>query len=159
MYGIDERQFKYRIVIPSLIVLNLVEPNRISLVCGTCMHESHLTYVVQLPNGPALGFGQMEPATHNDLWANFLAFQHELRARVASLLPSSVKFPPDAQNLVGNVSYAVAMVAVHYRRVREPLPLNQPNLLAEYWKKHYNTTSGKGTVEQALPHFTAAVAL
>jgi len=157
MYGIDVKQFKDRIVLPVLIRIGLAETNRISLVLGTCLHESHLQYVVQVPNGPALGFGQMEPATHRDLWENYLRYQPELAEKVLRLAGEYGSGSPPATELIGNANYAVAMCAVHYRRVRDPLPANEPRLLARYWKKFYNTPFGKGTIEQALPHFIKAI--
>lgn len=158
MYGVDVAQFKNRIIVPTLTRIGLAETNRVSLVLGTCLHESHLTYVVQIPNGPALGFGQMEPATHADLWANFLAYQPELANNVRRLAGFREQSSPPASELIGNANYAVAMVAVHYRRIKAKLPPNEPRALAEYWKKYYNTALGKGTVEQALPHFQKAIA-
>lgn len=155
MYGLDPKEFKERIVVPALRTIGLAEPNRVSLVLGTCMHESHLRHVFQV-SGPALGFGQMEPATHRDLWENFLRYQSELAAKVRTFLPSFEGYVPPTIELSCNARYAVAMAAVHYRRVRAALPENTPQLLAEYWKKFYNTELGKGTVAQALPHFQKA---
>lgn len=158
MYGINPKQFKDRILQPALMRIGLAESNRISLVLGTCLHESRLTYVVQLPNGPALGFGQMEPATHRDLWDSYLRYQPELAEKVRRLAGEHGSGTPPAGEMIGNANYAVAMIAVHYRRVSAPLPLNEPLQLATYWKTYYNTSLGKGTVEQALPHFVEALA-
>lgn len=160
----DITQFKYRILVPTLTRIGLDETNRISLVLGTCLKESaNLTYVVQIPNGPALGFGQMEPATHADLWANYLAFRPELADKVRRLAGRTNNFegdhPPAVSELIGNAAYAVAMVAVHYRRVPAALPPNEPYALAAYWKKYYNTALGKGDIVEALPYFTKAVAV
>lgn len=161
----DIIQFKYRILIPTLSRIGLDETNRVSLVLGTCLKESaNLTYVVQIPNGPALGFGQMEPATHADLWANFLVYRPELAAKIRKLVghygDSLDDLPtPPVSELIGNAFYAVAMVAVHYRRVPVALPPNEPYALAAYWKKYYNTPLGKGDVQEALPYFMKAVAI
>jgi len=159
MYGIEPSDFKERIVLPSLAAIGLTEPNRVSLVCGTCMHESHLRHVFQVGGGPALGFGQMEPATHRDLWENFLRYQSELAAKVRTFVPHFDGYIPPLIELSCNARYAVAMVAVHYRRIKAALPPNEPKALAEYWKAYYNTVLGKGTVDLALPHFTKAVEL
>lgn len=159
MYGIDVKQFKERVVAPVLNQIGLNEPARVSLVLGTCLHESHLIYLVQLPNGPALGVGQMEPATHSDLWDNYLRYQLPLAGKIRSLLPDyfAQGINPPVDYLIGNLNYAVAMIAVHYRRVKAALPDNSPTSLAQYWKAFYNTYQGKGTIEQALQHFEAAV--
>ena len=55
---------------------------------GTITQESRATYVKQLGNGPALGLAQMEPATHDDIWINFLKYKTALAEpviRMASL--------------------------------------------------------------------------
>jgi hypothetical protein len=44
------------------------------LLLGTALQESGLIYRRQLNNGPALGLFQMEPATHDDIWADFLTY-------------------------------------------------------------------------------------
>lgn len=153
-YGIDTIQFRARIVRPVLHALRLWSPAAECLVMGTAMHESHLQYLKQLGQGPALGVFQMEPATYTDIWNNFLAYQAELARLVSQFSISN----PDAQEMEGNLYFATAMCRVHYRRVKDVLPPHhQARALAEYWKKHYNTVLGKGTVEQALPHFELAV--
>jgi hypothetical protein len=49
------------------------------------------------------------------------------------------------------------MCRLHYRRVAEPLPAaKDTEAMAAYWKAHYNTPLGKGTVEKALPRFIVA---
>lgn len=130
------------------------------------MKESLLKYVIQLPNGPALGVGQMEPATHDDIWSNFLAFNATLRLRVMSLLGRALTDGrPHSKELISNLAYSVAMVRIHYYRAEIkksrafPMPPNDPLDLCHYWKRHYNTPLGKGSVEEALQHFENAVNL
>lgn len=49
--------------------------------------------------------------------------------------------------------YASAMAGVHYLRVPERLPADGHVAdLARYWKRHYNTSGGKGSEE----HFVEA---
>ena len=72
--SIDLNQFKEFIIIPALQVVELYQPESVELVLGTCIQESHLQYLKQLGGGPALGVIQMEPATHEDIWDNWLLF-------------------------------------------------------------------------------------
>ncbi len=52
-------------------------------------------------------------------------------------------------NLVTDLAYATAMCRVHYWRRPEPLPnAGDPEGMGEYWKQHYNSPLGKGTVER-----------
>jgi len=114
------------------------------LLLGTAIVESDgLRALHQYGNGPARGLWQMEPATLMDhsIW---LEDQPALHAKVAAL--QCVAFSDWAQ-LSGNLYYACAMARVHYWRVTEPLPeANDIAALGRYWKAHYNTAKGAGTV-------------
>jgi hypothetical protein len=154
-YGIYPQDLRRYVVVPVLYQLDLLSDAAVSLLLGTAMHESNLTYLHQL-NGPALGLWQMEPFTHDDCWKNFLFFRRDLAARVRSIVGVA---QPTAEDMVTNNTYACAMARVRYRRVPGDLPPNSPLELATYWKQHYNTPLGKGTIEQALPHFVTACSL
>ena len=52
------------------------------LVLGTAIVESSLIYISQHGAGPALGLWQVEPATHDDLYANYLSYRQELGSRL-----------------------------------------------------------------------------
>jgi len=115
------------------------------LVLYTMATESDLMYVRQRPSGPARGLGQVEPATHEDIWTNFLDYRPELAERVLTLIAPD--FAPTPDKMIANHWYSAAMVRLKYYRDPEPLP--QPadiENMAEYWKRVYNTPQGKGKV-------------
>lgn len=124
---------------------------------GTAAAESRLQYLAQI-GGPALGLWQMEPATHSDCWRSYLDYRKDLAGRVmlaAGRGTSTPRQPPDDW-LVFNLRYAAAICRVHYLRVPHPLPAaDDVEGLARYWKAHYNTALGAGTVE----HFVNAYEL
>lgn len=155
-YGIDPAQLRDLVVRPTLNQLGLYSDAAASLVLGTAMHESHLTYLKQLGGGPALGLWQMEPFTHDDIWDTFLRYRTDLASLMCRIAGDS---RPSATLLIGNLWYACAMARIRYRRAPANLPGNTPDDLAAFWKKYYNTDLGKGTIAEALPHFTAACAL
>lgn len=114
------------------------------LVLGTAIQESLLIHRRQLGNGPAVGLFQMEPATHDDCWTNFLKFRSDLAALVRSTL--AVGEQSVAETMVHNDRYAAAMCRVRYLRARGALPAaDDVSALAAYWKLHYNTPLGAGT--------------
>jgi hypothetical protein len=130
------------------------------LVLGTAITESKLTYLDQLDAmdkpGPAYGLFQMEERTHEDIWDNYLRFNHSLRAVMFSFVASV----PNVRDLRTHLLYAAAMCRVHYRRVPAALPAaDDARGMAAYWKAHYNTHLGKGTVEKALPDFQRAISI
>lgn len=156
-YGIDPHQLTSLVVRPSIGRIGLWSFAAEVLVLGTALHESHARYVDQLTPGPgpAYGLWQMEAPTHEDLWRNFIRYNPVLRDRLLEIAGYDSQPRPPVEELVGNLFYGAAMCRVHYRRVREPLPGGAEEL-AGYWKRHYNTHLGRGTVEQALPHFRFA---
>lgn len=146
---LDISQFREYIIRPALTVINAQSVAAEELVLGTALQESRLIYIKQLGNGPAMGVFQMEPATHDDIWNNYLAYQDELRADVMTLAAPNGGDHPSANEMIGNLWYACAMCRVHYRRVADPLPQagDVPGM-ASYWKEHYNTHLGAGTEEE-----------
>lgn len=155
----NAQQFRELVVRPQLWDLDPHIPysqEAEDLLVMTAAHESHLgTYLKQV-NGPALGVYQMEPATHDDIWYNYLEFQGGIKAEV-SMLTNQVDYvgPGAFWLLVYNLRYATAMARVHYYRVSEALPKRSDFetrsdyvlALAKYAKKYYNTDKGKATVE------------
>jgi hypothetical protein len=159
-YGLDVNQFRLLIVRPALTRLSLWSQASENLVLGTALHESHLIYLKQIPNGPALGPFEMEPATHADIWDNYIEYRKDLKSAVSRLASFFSSERPDPGEMVFNLIYAAAMCRIKYARVSDPLPHEgDPLSLAKYWKLHYNTNLGKGTVEQALPHFYRSIQL
>lgn len=154
---IHPEQLRQLIVRPALDTLGLWSRAAENLVVGTAAAESGLKYLAQL-GGPALGIFQCEPATHSDLWCSYLDFRPELAAKVMVAAGRGTKTPrlPPHDWLVFNLRYAAAICRVHYLRVPHPLPAaDDVEGLARYWKAHYNTALGAGTVE----HFVNAYEL
>ncbi len=142
-------QFRELVIRPALEVVNGYSEAAEELVLGTAIQESRLQYLKQLGGGPALGVFQMEPATHDDIWNNYLAYRQELADLVQMLAAPNGGNHPTANELIGNLWYAAAMCRVHYRRVPEPLPdAGDVPGMAAYWKEHYNTFEGAGTEEE-----------
>ncbi len=145
---LDVPQFRELIIKPALTVVDGYSLAADELVLGTALQESRLIYIKQLGSGPALGVFQMEPATHNDIWDNYLAYREELAAKVISLAaPNGDR--PSSNELIGNLWYAAAMCRIHYMRVPDALPeAGDIPGLAAYWKEFYNTFEGAGTSEE-----------
>jgi hypothetical protein len=145
------QQFRTNIVRPALEAMGGHSAAAENLLIGTAVQESNLHYVRQLADGPARGFYQMEPATHDDIWDNYLAYRDDPRARVEALMVSG---EDGVTQFVWNLAYATAMCRVHYMRVPSPLPgANDVDGLAEYWKQYYNTPLGQGTAAEFKDKF------
>jgi hypothetical protein len=110
------QEFLATVIRPTLMAIDLDSTAAEQLLLGTAMQESDLVHRRQMGDGPARGFFQMEPFTHNDIWENFLKFHPELAAKITKLLTS-----PGAdkiEELENNDQYACAMARAHYFRVR-----------------------------------------
>lgn len=158
----DVREFVVR---PSQQRLGLWSQTSENLVVGTGLTESGgFTYLDQMTPGPgpAYGLWQMEKATHDDLWINYLPGQPSALRDVLLEIAGSrnPRMIPPITTLHWNLMYAAAMCRIHYKRVRASLPVADDFAdMAAYWKQWYNTPLGKGTIEKALPYFKQAVQL
>ena len=145
--------FLDEVVIPTLKELDMYSEEACLLVVGTAIQESRLHYLKQIPSGIAKGLCQMEEATHDDIWDNFLAYKPEIKQKLMGLVNPSMDL---VDQLKGNLYYSVAMCRIHYYRVSEALPSDLEGM-ARYWKKYYNTELGKGTVEEFIHNYEQAV--
>lgn len=138
------------------------------LLVLTCYAESlGGTYLKQV-GGPALGIYQMEPFTHDDIWKHFLISARMKDAKNALYLTLGNAhyiqgdILPFSDALIGNLEYATMMARIHYYRVPTSLPSasnaqSANEGAAQYWKDHYNTHLGAGTVQGALEKATPAL--
>lgn len=136
----NARQLRDYIIVPTLQELGMLSKPAVQLLLGTCAQESHMGEYIHQQGGPALGIYQMEPATHADIWANFILHRDDLAGRLWNYLPDHSRCP-DPRHLMWNLPYATAMCRLHYYRVSAPIPNNLIDQAA-YYKKHYNTAGG-----------------
>lgn len=134
-----------RLIRPALMAIDLWTPAAENLVLVTGANESSYVYTHQR-GGPALGYWEMEPATHDSLWANFLAYKPQLSAAVKTLLPTGV--PTDDQ-LMTNPQYAAAMCRVKYFDAKMAIPAeNDRDGMWAIYKQVYNTPQGAATQDR-----------
>ena len=134
------------VVQPALKKLKLWSLSAEELVLGTAIVESGLTYLKQHGDGPALGLWQVEPATHDDLYTNFLNFRPELGSKLIELRAAGLSLD---ENLATNLMYGAAVCRLCYYRKPDALPeAGDIEGQAAFWKEHYNTIFGKGTVSK-----------
>ena len=143
-------QVKTRIIQPMLNLLPLVWNSQAAcnLLAYTFLAESGGgQYIAQLGGGPAIGPFQMETATHDDCWTNYLAFNPELANVGRSLACGGVT---GAAQMAGNWSYAAFMARVKFIRSPGALPAadDAPGIV-RYWKVVYNTAGGSGAIDAA----------
>ena len=67
-----------QVIYPALNKMGMWSEAAGELVLGTAIVDSNLTYLKQHGNGPALGLWQVELATHDNLYANYLNYRPEI---------------------------------------------------------------------------------
>ncbi len=150
--GINPEHLLDCVISPTLDQLSMGSPEAKILLLGVAAQESRMGfYIRQLGNGPALGLYQMEPDTHDDIWNNFIRFRpaliYQLRDWYRDVFPTF-------ENLKYNLAYATIMARLHFMRNPDPIP-SPDNIekLANYWKVHYNTKSGHGTIDEFITNY------
>ena len=130
-------QLRQMVIKPALEKLGLWSTAAEELVLDTAIVESSLIYIRQHGDGPALGLWQVEPATHGDLYANYLSYRQELGSRLMELRTPALSM---GENLATNLMYGAAVCRLCYYRQPEALPVaGDIKGQAAFWKQHYNT--------------------
>ncbi len=120
---------------------DVFSPEAVALLMLTAAQESHLgTYLTQI-NGPALGIFQMEPFTYKDV------YERALNKRWPGV------FSADPMSLIIDLEASIMACRSKYLLVPDPIPKGDIKKLAAYWKIFYNTSLGKGTVQEALKNY------
>lgn len=165
MSGLDPSQFKAQVIRPSLLALSnatsisfLWSPAAETLLLGTALQESALTYLVQL--GDASGRGghglyQDEPGDLADLLRNFIATRAPLRDAVNGYRSGG----DDVKRLETDLTWASWICRLHYYRSPTAMPAaNDLAAMCEFYKADYNTPLGAAEPQQILASFTRAFA-
>jgi len=139
---IDVNQLIEHVLTPCLDDLHLYSDAAIELLVMTCAVESGGGSFIKQVEGPALGIFQMEEATHDDIWRNFL--MHDSRRLTLMQQHFGCVVIPPAYRMVADLRYAAAMARLLYARFPDRLPAKDDvEGLYEYYKKFYNTEKGK----------------
>ena len=143
--GIKAKHLR-EIITHILQVAGLYSQEAVELLMLTAAQESKLGYWWrQVGNGPAKGIFQMEPATEDSLWENYLAYRPDKTAIIARYDTA------DDDDLWWNLGYQIIIARMKYQNVPTPLPDHQDVWgMAQYWKEHWNTHLGAGTITQAF---------
>ena len=148
----DVTQLVDLVIVPTLHHIKLYSDEAVELIAGTIAQESAMGKYIHQVKGPALGICQMEPATYQDIYENFLKYRPSLREKLSQLCSEHLGAQPN--EMIGNLNYAVAMCRVHYFRVPKRLPkVGNVKAQAAYWKRWYNTPLGRGTEQEYVHNF------
>jgi hypothetical protein len=133
------------VVRPTLDALGMGGAAAENLILGTGLVESGFRHLAQM-GGPALGVYQCEPATYDDI-LRYLDRRPDIVARLRPFIAGEGL--PAVSQLVWNLKFATAICRIHYWRRPGAIPADLAGQ-AVYWKRHYNTALGRGTVARYL---------
>jgi len=162
---IDLSQWKQYVVLPTLNDFDTLAKMggklnavwAVNQVVGTTKESNGCEYLVQLNDGPARGFYQMEPATHDDIWTNFLAYQTQIANAIKSIVGRSNLGVGCADQMIGDIIYSTLMCRIDYYRSKLPAPANTATALANYHKTVYNTSAGASVAADDVAYYQQAI--
>lgn len=153
-YGAPLELICREVVRPALQMAGIWSEAREQIVLGTGAVESAYKYLQQVGGGPALGWFQCEPATHRDMWQNWIPSRPELKDRLRILCEGIER---DGA-LIAHPMYAAAICGAHYLRAPGALPAaGDAQGQASYHKLRYNSAGGATDPAQSVIHFRAAI--
>lgn len=146
----NPQQLYTHVIMPALVALGhrYATDQAAQLLLATAAQESHCGEYIHQIGGPALGIYQMEPATHDDLWLNYISYRPAVMAEGQAL---------DAR-LIYDLRYATQCARLQYYRFPDPLPaVNDVGGMWSLYKKRWNTPLGAATREQFVSNWARYV--
>jgi len=154
------------IIRPALEAIGEWSPEAEELIYGTGQQESRYKHRRQLiknkegklvPRGRARGYFQMEPATFRDHVDWMMGRGHYQGERPRTKYLEGIRKlnggkDPTLDDVQLNDKVAAAMARIHYKRRPGAIPKDTLGQ-AQYWKKHYNTYLGAGTVDEYMKNY------
>lgn len=138
-------------IVPVLTDMGMDSPAAEKLLMMTACHESLGFRYREQVNGPALSYFQIEPATLQDLYDNYLEYRPGRQLLLDQYLPEGMS-PREA--LANDDRYACAAARMIYARVPQALPdVADNDALASYCKQYWNTDLGAATPEKYLEDY------
>lgn len=127
----------------------VISDSAVNLLVGTICQESACGEYLKQIKGPACGICQIEPNTAKDIINNYILKRVNLFTAYSRLYNKNLTLE---QNLCYNLMFSIFMCRIFYLRFAEKIPDTLEGQ-AKYWKKYYNTSKGKGTVEQYITNY------
>lgn len=125
-----------------------------NLMMGTWAHESMGGEYIKQVGGPARGIFQIEPPTAHSIINNYVLFRPAFKDFL-------VRYTTDQsieEQLVTNLAFQVIIARLVYYPKPQALPdANDVRGLGAYWKAHYNSPQGKGTVDKFVDDYARYV--
>ena len=143
-------QFRELIVDPVLHAMNMWTQEASDLLMGTAAQESSLGFYVKQVDGPALGPYGMERLAHDDMWNRWLPMNMTFGNTILNVC--KLQGRPLFEQLMTDLLYSTAMCRIYYRSIPDPIPKTLDGQAA-YYKKWYNTATGKASTDEYIANY------
>ena len=160
------KQIQIRSLIKRVLTkIDMYSQDAENLIFGTGLIESNYDYLKQRNGGIARSWWQIEPGMTGaqDTIMNYLRYRSWLitECAKAAYVPESafdrnISEEEISELLEYNISYALIMCRLKYRRVPKKLP-NTVSGMADYHKKYYNTVYGKSDPKEFIEKYENAI--
>lgn len=131
------------------------KPEARELVLATGLVESRYKYIKQIGTWVASGYYQVESATAVDACMSYLKYRPSLAKRCAKASETSISLWESGDHkrwkriLTYNIACGIIQCRLKYWRSPLPIPLDTHGQ-AKLWKDVYNTSKGRGKIEDYL---------
>lgn len=146
----EHEQLRTVFINPTLQKLGLYSQEAEELMVGTFAQESGCGKYIKSLKGPELGYWQMLPTKHDEIVRTISSRIPQFSMIIQEMCKLSRGF--DSSLLLDNIRYSCCFARLHYWLISEQIPKTLEEQ-AEYWKKYYNTVSGKGTKEEYIENY------
>lgn len=148
----DETQFEEFILVPALEAVCMYSLPAHILLLGTFIIESGLRFFEQIGPGTAMGIGQCEEATYQDILRYLNRFDKVNLKEICLSACFYVAYPPRSA-VMHNLRWAIIVARLKYLPVRQALPeWDDAKGMSAYHKKWYNA-GGKTNVADSVRVF------
>lgn len=154
---VTAQTFHDTVIRPALDAVGLWSDAAGQLLLGTALQESGLCHRRQIGGGPALGLFQIEPATYQDQYDNYLRYPgHTDLLRKVLLVAERTEWP-EPEWLVCHDRFSAVIARIKYLRDNQPLPsVNDIPAMATMYVRVYNA-GGAATTQQFIDNWHATM--
>ena len=146
---INPHQFTGLILEPALRAVDMYSIDAMYQMVRGFLVESKLTHIKQLPDGPALGFGQIEWATALDVF-RYLNRRTDIRQKILDYCERD-KLPENPRTLISDIALNVLVARVKYWMIPEPIPsYKNPEGQAYYYERYYNCNASVDKTQEFI---------
>lgn len=148
---INPHQYINLILEPAFKYTGMYSIDAMYLMVCTALVESKLTHLKQLPDGPALGFFEIEEATVLDVF-RYLERRTDIRNKIL-LHTERTHLPDTMKPLISDLALNALIARVKYWMVAEAIPsYKNPMAQAQYYEQYYNVNKEVNKIDEFIRH-------